>query len=492
MDGSKQSTAAKGGGNDGRKSNRRQRGAGAKARERQTPESAETADGDRQGTRLGSGGGAAGDKTGGVTGSGKGDGKGCCIGHGSGVGKSRGKGDGRGHRGRAPVVLSTLTMHVPHSAVGGLIGWGGETIAALRASSGCTIRLENSGIAAFAHVPHLGGAGQQQQQQQQRQQRRRRQEQEQQQDHRVMTIHGRPAACQRARRLVLETMEENSRHAASDASAQPRENVRARQLMDAAGGGDRRWGVGGSGSGSGIRALVIDRALEQMRGGQRELSLRRGGEVLENGAAEHQLQQQQQQQHNRFRRVDDAGATRLAAELRTNTTLTCLCLEENNIGDRGVAQLANALRCNSTLSRLYLYGNRCGAVGLGALVAALRTHTALTHVELFYWAQTNPRKVHYTPWMAEMNKTILAMVYENCTAPTAAAARAADAVTAHRAMLAARERRAGKLACRGGVWLALPVPHDIAVLIDSYCGPTLSPQDHGTAQPDLLAELAES
>ena len=36
--------------------------------------------------------------------------------------------------------------------------------------------------------------------------------------------------------------------------------------------------------------------------------------------------------------------------------------------------------------------------------------------------------------------------------------------------LAARERRSGKIACKGGVWDALPVPPDAAALIDSFAG----------------------
>jgi chromosome segregation ATPase len=36
--------------------------------------------------------------------------------------------------------------------------------------------------------------------------------------------------------------------------------------------------------------------------------------------------------------------------------------------------------------------------------------------------------------------------------------------------LAARERRSGKIACKGGVWDALPVPPDAAVLTDSFAG----------------------
>jgi hypothetical protein len=36
--------------------------------------------------------------------------------------------------------------------------------------------------------------------------------------------------------------------------------------------------------------------------------------------------------------------------------------------------------------------------------------------------------------------------------------------------LAARERRSGKIACKGGVWDALPVPPDAAALIYSFTG----------------------
>ena len=57
--------------------------------------------------------------------------------------------------------------------------------------------------------------------------------------------------------------------------------------------------------------------------------------------------------------IDDAAASQLAEELRSNATLTKMWLTDNQIGDAGAAQLADALRANTNtaLTWVALGGN---------------------------------------------------------------------------------------------------------------------------------------
>ena len=54
------------------------------------------------------------------------------------------------------------------------------------------------------------------------------------------------------------------------------------------------------------------------------------------------------------------GATAIAKALETNTTLSELNLDYNNIGDEGATAIAKALETNTTLSELNLGGNNIG------------------------------------------------------------------------------------------------------------------------------------
>jgi hypothetical protein len=80
--------------------------------------------------------------------------------------------------------------------------------------------------------------------------------------------------------------------------------------------------------------------------------------------------------------IGAAGATALATALQTNTTLTSLDLANNNIGAAGATALATALQTNTTLTSLNLDGNYIGASGATALAMALQTNVILTSLNL--------------------------------------------------------------------------------------------------------------
>jgi hypothetical protein len=80
--------------------------------------------------------------------------------------------------------------------------------------------------------------------------------------------------------------------------------------------------------------------------------------------------------------IGAVGAQALATALLTNTTLETLSLDGNDIGDVGAQALATALLTNTTLITLILYENNFGAVGVQALVDTLATNTTLTDLYL--------------------------------------------------------------------------------------------------------------
>ena len=81
--------------------------------------------------------------------------------------------------------------------------------------------------------------------------------------------------------------------------------------------------------------------------------------------------------------LDAADAAVLANPLQTNTTLTVLDLSHNNLGAAGADALANALQTNTTLTRLDLSNNNLGAAGAALLANALQTNTTLTWLDLY-------------------------------------------------------------------------------------------------------------
>ncbi|KAG0046352.1 hypothetical protein BGZ83_008494, partial [Gryganskiella cystojenkinii] len=77
-----------------------------------------------------------------------------------------------------------------------------------------------------------------------------------------------------------------------------------------------------------------------------------------------------------------SGTQALAEALKTNSTLTTLCLQSNSIGDKGAQALTESLLTNSTLTTLDLRHNSIGPSGAQALAEALKTNLTLTLLNL--------------------------------------------------------------------------------------------------------------
>jgi len=80
--------------------------------------------------------------------------------------------------------------------------------------------------------------------------------------------------------------------------------------------------------------------------------------------------------------IGPEGAKALAKVLKTNTTLTIIKLNTNMIVDEGVKALAEALKTNTTLTKIDLDNNYISDVGAKALAEALKTNTTLTSIIL--------------------------------------------------------------------------------------------------------------
>jgi hypothetical protein len=78
------------------------------------------------------------------------------------------------------------------------------------------------------------------------------------------------------------------------------------------------------------------------------------------------------------------GAKALADCLRTNRSLTSVCLEWNNIGllNYGVNALAESLQANISLTKIDLRNNRISAEGGYALARAVKVNRTLTSIDL--------------------------------------------------------------------------------------------------------------
>ncbi|KAL0205150.1 hypothetical protein P9112_000457 [Eukaryota sp. TZLM1-RC] len=85
----------------------------------------------------------------------------------------------------------------------------------------------------------------------------------------------------------------------------------------------------------------------------------------------------------RSKNITDEGASALARALETNSTLTTLDLRSNNITDEGASALARALETNSTLTTLDLHNNQITDEGAGALARALESNSTLTKLDLW-------------------------------------------------------------------------------------------------------------
>jgi Ran GTPase-activating protein (RanGAP) involved in mRNA processing and transport len=78
--------------------------------------------------------------------------------------------------------------------------------------------------------------------------------------------------------------------------------------------------------------------------------------------------------------IDCTKAKQIAHELATNTVLTFLNLDKNNIGDNGASAIANALSTNRTLTTIGLCENSIGDAGAVAIALALLQNKSLKNL----------------------------------------------------------------------------------------------------------------
>jgi Ran GTPase-activating protein (RanGAP) involved in mRNA processing and transport len=79
-----------------------------------------------------------------------------------------------------------------------------------------------------------------------------------------------------------------------------------------------------------------------------------------------------------------AGGMKIAAALRSNTSLTSVGLGDNGLGDAGVMSIVDALRVNeeSRVAKLDLHWNDCGDAAAGPVAAYIAAEPPLTHLNL--------------------------------------------------------------------------------------------------------------
>jgi len=75
----------------------------------------------------------------------------------------------------------------------------------------------------------------------------------------------------------------------------------------------------------------------------------------------------------RSKSLGDADAKALGFALRSNTTVTELCLSINQIRAQGAKDLADAIRHSTTMTKLDLYNNQIGAELLQSIKALVAT-----------------------------------------------------------------------------------------------------------------------
>ena len=80
----------------------------------------------------------------------------------------------------------------------------------------------------------------------------------------------------------------------------------------------------------------------------------------------------------------DSGASALSDSLKSNSTLTTLNLDKNEIGDEGACALSDSLKSNSTLTTLELSENSIGPQGASLLSDYLKSNSTLTSLDLSY------------------------------------------------------------------------------------------------------------
>jgi hypothetical protein len=80
--------------------------------------------------------------------------------------------------------------------------------------------------------------------------------------------------------------------------------------------------------------------------------------------------------------MGDAGVAKIAALLKSNTTVKSIDLSCNRIEAEGAREIADMLRSNATLTSLILRGNYLGCSGAEAIAEGLECNGSLTHLNL--------------------------------------------------------------------------------------------------------------
>jgi Ran GTPase-activating protein (RanGAP) involved in mRNA processing and transport len=83
-----------------------------------------------------------------------------------------------------------------------------------------------------------------------------------------------------------------------------------------------------------------------------------------------------------WNQIGASGGASIAEALKSNTSLTELNLENNQIEDSGGAAIGEALRSNTSLTSLYLLDNKIGASAGASIADALKSNTSLTSLDL--------------------------------------------------------------------------------------------------------------
>ncbi|CAE7210314.1 NLRC3 [Symbiodinium necroappetens] len=81
-------------------------------------------------------------------------------------------------------------------------------------------------------------------------------------------------------------------------------------------------------------------------------------------------------------RIDVEGCKAMGEALKCNSTLASINLADCHIGDEGAEAICEALKCNSTLTSINLEGNVIGDEGAEAICEALETNSTLTSINL--------------------------------------------------------------------------------------------------------------
>jgi len=105
--------------------------------------------------------------------------------------------------------------------------------------------------------------------------------------------------------------------------------------------------------------------------------------------------------------IGDEGALLIGRSLKKNSSLIALSLEDNNIGKVGIKELCEALIINTTLKELWLYTNNIGVEGTKLLRDALKRNSTLVSLDI----RSNNIKDEGAHVMSEVLKVNTSLTY---------------------------------------------------------------------------------